>query len=61
MSDDVELTSKEKQLIRELTETIAEINSNNAEIGKFIFSGLASYVEGIKTGLRFQNNIGNNF
>lgn len=57
MIDDSKLTFREKQLIRELTLTIAEVNSNNAEVKEVIFRGLASYVEGIKVGINFPNNV----
>lgn len=57
MIENSELTLKEEQLIRELTKTIAEINSNNADIRDVIFIGLASYVEGIKVGIKFPNQI----
>lgn len=57
MIDDSELTFREKQLIRELTLTIAKVNSNDTEVKEIIFRGLASYVEGIKVGMKFPNHI----
>lgn len=57
MIDDSELTFREKQLIRELTLTIAEVNSNDAEVKEVIFRGLASYVEGIKVGIKLPNQV----
>lgn len=61
MNDVVELTRDEKKLIRELTQAIAKVDSDHKKIGEDFFNELACYVEGIKTGLRFQNNIGSNF
>lgn len=57
MIDDSKLTFREKQLIRELTLTIAEVNSNDAEVKEVIFRGLASYVEGIKVGIKFPTHV----
>lgn len=57
MIDDSKLTFREKQLIRELTLTIAEVNSNDAEVKEVIFRGLASYVEGIKVGINFPTHV----
>ncbi len=53
MNGDSELTFREKQLIRELTLTIADVNSNRSEVRELVFRGLASYVEGIKVGIKF--------
>ena len=53
MNGDGELTFKEKQLIRELTLTIADVDSNRSEVRELVFRGLASYVEGIKVGIKF--------
>ncbi len=52
MNADDGLTFKEKQLIGELTQVIAEINFNNSE-KEIIFRVLSSYVEGIKVGIKF--------
>lgn len=56
-----ELTRDEKKLIRELAQAIAEVDSEHKKIDEDFFNELACYVEGIKTGLKFQNNVSNNF
>ena len=45
MNGDGRLTCREKQLIKELTLTIAEVNSANSEVREIVFRSLASYVE----------------
>lgn len=57
MNGNVELTLREKNLIRELTQIISEIDSQDKALRESVFRGLASYVEGIKVGLNFQKNI----
>ena len=54
MNGKTELTKREEKLIEELTVMIAKVDSQNVVLKEPIFRGLASYVEGIKTGLNFQ-------
>ena len=56
MNEVSELTVKEKQLICELAQIIAEISLQDKALKESVFRGLASYVEGIKVGLNFQKN-----
>jgi len=56
MNEVSELTAREKQLIRELTQIISEINLHDKTLKETVFRGIASYVAGIKVGLNFQRN-----
>ncbi len=57
MNGDGRLTCREKQLIKELTLTVAEVNSANSEVREVVFRSLASYVEGIKVGMKFPTRV----
>ena len=57
MNENLRLTSREEKLIQELTQIIAEVDSQDKDLKETVFRGLASYVEGIKVGLNFQKKL----